>query len=198
MQLIESSSAEKLLSSGKRMSNTEIEIVVDDPTAPEADSPPVTDTRVAEVVVSLLLIVLALVLGFDNWRTGISWDSTGPQAGYFPFYLSVILGLASLYGLAATLLAPKEATETFVTRAQLRRVMAVFVPTLLFCLATQYLGMYVASFLLIAIFMRMVGKIAMWKSLLTAFLFTAIMFVTFDIAFDVIMPKGPLEAAFGY
>jgi putative tricarboxylic transport membrane protein len=23
------------------------------------------------------------------------------------------------------------------------------------------------------------------------------MFVTFDIAFDVIMPKGPLEAAFG-
>jgi putative tricarboxylic transport membrane protein len=24
------------------------------------------------------------------------------------------------------------------------------------------------------------------------------MFVTFDIAFDVIMPNGPLEAAFGY
>jgi putative tricarboxylic transport membrane protein len=180
------------------MSNTEIEIVVEDPTAPEADSPPVTDTRVAEVVVSLLLVVLALTLGFDNWRTGIGWDSTGPQAGYFPFYLSVILGLASLYGLVATFLARKELSETFVTRAQLRRVMAVFVPTLLFCLATQFLGMYVASFLLIAIFMRMVGKIALWKSLLTAFLFTAIMFVTFDIAFDVIMPKGPLEAAFGY
>jgi putative tricarboxylic transport membrane protein len=180
------------------MSDTEIEIVVEDPTAPEADSPPVTDTRVAEVVVSLLLVVLALTLGFDNWRTGIGWDSTGPQAGYFPFYLSVILGLASLYGLVATFLARKEPSETFVTRAQLRRVMAVFVPTLLFCLATQFLGMYVASFLLIAIFMRMVGKIALWKSLLTAFLFTAIMFVTFDIAFDVIMPKGPLEAAFGY
>jgi len=50
----------------------------------------------------------------------------------------------------------------------------------------------------IAAFMWMVGRIALWKSLLTAFLFTAIMFVTFDIAFDVIMPKGPLEAAFGY
>ena len=180
------------------MSNTEIEIVVDDPTAPEADSPPVTNTRVAEVVVSLLLAALALTLGFDNWRTGIGWDSTGPQAGYFPFYLSVILGGASLYGLVVTVLARKETSETFVTRAQLRRVMAVFVPTLLFCLATQFLGMYVASFLLIAIFMRWVGKIALWKSLLTAFLFTAIMFVTFDIAFDVIMPKGPLEAAFGY
>ena len=140
------------------MSNTEIEIVVDDPTAPEPNSPPVTDTRVAEITVSLLLLGLALLLGYDNWRTGISWDSTGPQAGYFPFYLSVILGGASLYGLVVTFLARKEASETFVTRAQLRRVMAVFVPTLLFCLATQFLGMYVASFLLIAIFMRMVGQ----------------------------------------
>ena len=68
----------------------------------------------------------------------------------------------------------------------------------LFVLATQFLGLYVASFLLIAGFMRTVGKIALWKSLLTALVFTAIMFATFDIAFDVIMPKGPLEAAFGY
>ena len=180
------------------MSNSEIEIVVDDPTAPEAGSPAVTSTRVADVTVSLLLLVLAATLGFDNWRTGIAWDSTGPEAGYFPFYLSVILGGASLYGLVSTFLARKQASETFVTRAQLRRVMAVFVPTLLFCLATQFLGLYVASFLLIAAFMRLVGRIALWRSLLTAFLFTAIMFVTFDIAFDVIMPKGPLEAAFGH
>jgi putative tricarboxylic transport membrane protein len=180
------------------MSDSEIEIVVDDPTAPEPDSPAVTSTRAVDVTVSLLLVALAATLGFDNWRTGIDWDSTGPQAGYFPFYLSVILAGASLYGLVSAYLARNEVSETFVTRAQLRRVMAVFVPTLLFCLATQFLGLYVASFILIAAFMRMVGKIALWKSLLTAFLFTAIMFVTFDIAFDVIMPKGPLEAAFGF
>src|SRR3982074_92750 len=179
------------------MSNSEIEIVVDDPTAPEADSPAVTNTRVADVTVSLLLVVLAATLGFDNWRTGIAWDSTGPEAGYFPFYLSVILGGASLYGLVTAFLSRREAAETFVTRAQLRRVMAVFVPTLLFCLAMQFLGLYVASFLLISVFMRVVGKIALWKSLLTAFVFTAVMFVTFDIAFDVIMPKGPLETALG-
>ena len=179
------------------MSNLDLEIVVEDPTAPEADSPPVTSTRAVEILVSLLLLALAATLGFDNWRTGISWDSTGPQAGYFPFYLSVILAGASLYGLAATFLTRREASETFVTRAQLRRVMQVFVPTALFCLAVQFLGLYVASFALIAAFMRMVGRIALWKSLLTAFIFTAIMFVTFDIAFDVIMPKGPLEAALG-
>ena len=106
------------------MSNSELEIVVDDPTAPEPDSPAVTDTRVVEAVTCVLLMGLALLLGWDNWRTGIGWDSTGPQAGYFPFYLSVILGAASLYGLVSVLLTPKADAETFVTRAQLRRVMA--------------------------------------------------------------------------
>src|ERR1700743_1876581 len=140
------------------MSDSELEIVVDDPTAPEEDSPAVTNNRTVEIVVSLLLLALAFLLGYDNWRTGIGWDDTGPQAGYFPFYLSVILALASVYGLVATVLARREAAETFVTRAQLRRVMAVFVPTLLFCFATQLLGIYVASFLLIAGFMRLLGK----------------------------------------
>src|SRR6187401_636204 len=136
------------------MSDSEIEIVVDDPTAPEADSPAVTDTRVVDITVSLLLMTLAATLGFDNWRTGIAWDSTGPQAGYFPFYLSIILASASLYGLVAAFMSRKEARETFVTRAQLRRVLQVFLPTLLFCLAVQFLGLYVASFGLIAGFMR--------------------------------------------
>ena len=180
------------------MSDSEIEIVVDDPTAPEADSPAVTSVRIVDVAVSLLLLALAATLGYDNWRTGIAWDSTGPEAGYFPFYLSVILAGASLYGLVAALLSRKEALGDLChPRAAPPRHGGVRAD-LLFCLVTQFLGLYVASFLLIAGFMRFVGKIALWKSLLTAFLFTAVMFVTFDIAFDVIMPKGPLEAAFGY
>src|SRR3954449_10604670 len=150
------------------MSNTDIEIVVDDPTAPDENSPAVTTSRTVDVVVSLALLALAVVLGADNWRTGASWDSTGPQPGYFPFYLSIILGGASLYGLVAAFLSRREASEVFVTRAQARRVVAVFIPTLLFCLMTQFLGLYVASFLLISGFMRAIGKIAWWKSLLTA------------------------------
>ncbi len=178
-------------------SKSEDEIVVEDPTGPASDSPAVTSRRAADVAVSLLLLAFAGLLAFDNWRTGMGWDATGPQAGYFPFYLSVILAGACFWGLAKEFHARKAAAETFVTRAQLRRVLQVFFPTLLFCLLTQWLGLYVASFLLVAGFMVFVGRIAVWKSLLTAFLFSLIMFVTFEIAFDVIMPKGPLEALLG-
>ena len=177
---------------------SETEIVVDDPTAPADNSPAATTTRTVKVVVYLLLLAFAMLLGFDNWRSGMGWAKDGPQSGYLPFYLCVILGGASLYGLGVVFMRRGEKDKTFVTRAQLRRVLQVFVPTFLFCLFTQWLGIYVASFLLVAGFMRIIGRIALWKSLLTSFLFALVMFATFEIAFDVIMPKGPLEAAFGY
>ena len=180
------------------MSSTEPEIAVDDPTAPAEDSPAVASTRTVETIVYIALFGLALLLGFDNWRTGMGWETEGPQAGYFPFYLSVILAAASLYGLVGIFLNRAVSSDTFVTRDQLRRVMQVFVPTLLFCLFTQWLGLYVASFILIAGFMWMVGRIALWKSVVTSLVFSLAMFVTFEIAFDVIMPKGPLETLFGF
>jgi putative tricarboxylic transport membrane protein len=164
----------------------------------DADAHPVVGTRRVDIAVYLMLLAFAALFGFDNWRTGMSWEADGPQAGYFPFYLSVVLGIASLYGLVYKLLMETGSGDTFVTGEQLRRVMQVFVPTLLFCVFMQWLGLYVASFILIAGFMGIVGRIAWWKSLTTAFLFSLIMFLTFDIAFDVIMPKGPLEAAFGH
>jgi hypothetical protein len=176
----------------------EDEIVVDDPTAPANDSPAVASTRTVDIVVSLLLLAFALLMAWDNRRTGMGWASDGPQAGYFPFYLSLILGAASVFGLVKAWRDRAGANEVFVTRDQLRRVMQVFVPTLAFCLCTQWLGLYVASFLLVSGFMRYIGRIVWWKSLLTGMIFTAVMFVTFDFAFDVIMPKGPLEALFGH
>ncbi|HEX9464025.1 MAG TPA: tripartite tricarboxylate transporter TctB family protein [Alphaproteobacteria bacterium] len=157
----------------------------------------IVGNRSVDIILSLLLLGLALLLGWDSWRIGMSWADDGPQAGYFPFYLSVLMGLASLYGLVSALIA-RHADEPFVTREQFKRVMQVFVPTFLFCALTQVLGLYVASFLLIAGFMWWIGRLPLWVSLLTSVVFTLAMFFTFEIAFDVIMPKGPLEAALGF
>ena len=171
------------------------------PSAPEeqpAESRAVVSGRAVEIATSLVLLALAALLAFDNWRTGMSWDATGPQAGYFPFYLSLILAGASLYGIARQIAARDLATEAFVRREQLSRVLQVLAPTIAFCLLMQWLGLYVASFLLVAGFMASVGRIAWWKSLVTALVFSVAMFATFEIAFDVLMPKGPLEALFGF
>jgi hypothetical protein len=183
------------------MSNTEIEIAVDDPTAPAEDSPPVANTLTVDIWTMVVLGGFALVMAWDNYRTGMSWASDGPQPGYFPFYLSIILLLASVFGLVKSLrakMATKGELAVFVTQDQLKRVLLVFFPTLLFCIGTQWLGLYVASFLLIVGFMIFIGKIPVWKAVLTAAIFAVLSFWLFEIEFDVIMPKGPLEALFGY
>ena len=177
---------------------TDTEIVVEDPDAPADNSPPVTTGRSVELVTYVFLLVLAAILAYDNYKSGMGWASDGPQSGYLPFYLCVILAGACLWGLARAL--PRRSAgddDTFVTRDQLRRVLQVFIPTLLFCVAMQWLGLYVASFLLIAGFMRWIGRIKWWKCIVTALVFSVAMFVTFDVAFDVLMPKGPIEALFG-
>ena len=180
------------------MTASEKEIIVEDTDAPAEDSPPVVGTNTVEISVYVMLLGFAALLGFDNWRTGIGWASDGPMAGYFPFYLCVVLAAASLYGLGHAVIVRANSDEVFVTRDQIRRVLQVFIPTFLYCLFTQWLGLYVASFILVAGFMRIIGRIALWKCIVTSLVFVLAMFVTFQIAFDVIMPLGPLERWLGY
>src|SRR5258705_12440999 len=63
------------------MSDAKRKSVVEARAAPADDSRAVTPNRTADVVVSLLLLAFAALLAYDNWRTGMGWDSTGPQAG---------------------------------------------------------------------------------------------------------------------
>jgi putative tricarboxylic transport membrane protein len=168
------------------------------PEDPPDDSPALVQQRSVETVTLAIVLAFALLMAWDNWRTGISWESTGPQAGYFPFYVSVILAGSCIFGLVKEWLKRGEPGARFVSRDQFKRVLQVFFPTLLFVPVTQWLGLYVASFLLISGFMIFVGHIKAWKSVATGYVFTLIMFLTFEVAFDVIMPKGPLERLFGF
>jgi putative tricarboxylic transport membrane protein len=176
----------------------DIEIAVGNPEEPPDDSPAVVGQRTVETTTLAITLAFALLMMYDNWRTGIHWESTGPQAGYFPFYVSLIMAGACVWGLVKEWRDRAEDAGPFVRRNQFKRVLQVFVPTLAFVPVTQWLGLYVASFALIAGFMYFIGHIKAWKSVLTAYIFTAIMFGVFEIAFDVIMPKGPLERLFGY
>ena len=101
------------------MPEPESEVAVDDSAAPGSTSPEVTSDRAVEVVVYVVLLALAVVLGYDNWRSGMGWAKDGPQSGYLPFYLCVILAGASLFGLGAVLARRSQSSQT--SRRQLAR-----------------------------------------------------------------------------
>jgi hypothetical protein len=80
----------------------------------------------------------------------------------------------------------------------LKPVLLVLLPTALYVLAIQLIGIYVSSALFIGGFMRIMGRYGWGKTLLVSVGFSAVLFWLFEVQFLVPLPKGPLEEMFGY
>lgn len=163
----------------------------------ESEKQGLVSTRVMEVVVGLFLFVLGLILIFDAHRLGYGWGDSGPMSGYFPFYIGLILCASSLVAMISGWRA-SGAKDPFVERGQAKLVLAVLIPTALYIVAIAFVGIYVASVLFIAVFMAWQGKFKWAKCVTVSVLVTVALFLMFEIWFKVPLPKGPLEALFGY
>ncbi len=151
-----------------------------------------------EVAVAGALALVALLVLADSWRIGIGWGAEGPQAGFFPFYVGLILLAASATTLVANLLPSLRDGANFVERTALRRVLAVLLPTVAYVVLVRWLGIYVASALLILFFMRVHGRHAFATAAAVALGVPVALFALFELWFLVPLPKGPLETALGF
>jgi hypothetical protein len=153
--------------------------------------------RVAELGVATGFFVLGAVVIYDSLRLGMRWVADGPQPGYFPFYLGVIICVSSVLTFLFALRMPEEKNKTFVERGQLKLVLSVLVPSMVYVALVGWLGIYVSAVLYIALFMRWLGKYAWWKVAAVALGTAVVFFLIFERWFLVPLPKGPLEALLG-
>jgi putative tricarboxylic transport membrane protein len=152
--------------------------------------------RTADLTTSLVLMVGGVLVIWDSLRLGIGWGSDGPQSGFFPFWLAVIL-MACCVAIAGQ--AWRRARgRPFVTRAQLRPVLTTLLPSVGFVVLTQFIGLYVASALFMGFYMRWIGRYGWVPAVLVSVLFPLVTFMIFETWFLVPMPKGPLENWLGY
>ncbi len=150
--------------------------------------------RAAEIAVAILFLVIGGVVAFDSYRIGSGWSSDGPQAGYFPFYIGLIIAFSSLVTLAQVLFgAASRSDKIFVEWSQLRQVLSVLVPAALFVGGIQVIGIYIAAMLYIAVFMVWLGNYGWLKSIVIGFAVSALSFVTFEVWFQVPLFKGALD-----
>jgi putative tricarboxylic transport membrane protein len=154
--------------------------------------------RSVDAVVAILFMILSCVVMLDSWEIGAAWASDGPQAGYFPFYIGLIMFIASLGTLVTSVLTKTPNLATFVGKDQLKSVMSVLVPTIVFVALIPWLGLYVAGALFIAYFMVMVGKYSLVKAIPIALVVPLGLFMLFEVWFLIPLPKGPIENALGF
>ena len=152
--------------------------------------------RTADAITAAVLLVLGGVVLLDAIRLGFGWGTDGPQSGFFPFWMAVLLLLSSAAILARTL--RRARGPRFVAREQVRSVLTVLLPAVGMVLLTQTLGLYVASAIYLAFYMRWVGRHS-WATVGTLAIGVPIVtFIIFEQWFLVPMPKGPLEMYWGY
>lgn len=147
-----------------------------------------------DAIASIVIFLIGVVMMVDNYRVGASWAMDGPQSGYFPFRIGVILCIAAVIVLLKALFGKNRNHETFVSWNRFKLVLLVLLPTVVYVGATQFIGIYVASAIFIAAFMRVMDKRSWLKVLLISMGVSVTLFWLFEIQFMVPLPKGPLEA----
>jgi hypothetical protein len=166
----------------------------------DADAAPLVSLRTMNIVVAIVLLMVAAVVIMDSLRLGIGWtENQGPAAGYFPFYIGLLLGSASVVNLLRALFSERAAgARMFVGRSAFKRVLAVLVPLSVYVLVLTYTGIYVASALYIGIFMWYFGKYRVLRCALVGAAIAVALFLMFEVWFLVPLPKGPIEALLGF
>ncbi|WP_235581899.1 MULTISPECIES: tripartite tricarboxylate transporter TctB family protein [unclassified Rhizobacter] len=144
-----------------------------------------------------VLAAIALIVIVDSLRVGIGWADDGPRAGYFPFYIGGLLLAASLAIVVGELRRWRQPDPPFAERAQLRSVVAVLLPMVVYVALIWGLGIYLASALLIGYFMRRHGQYRWPATAAVSVGVPLLLFAVFEKWFLVPLPKGPIEHLLG-
>jgi putative tricarboxylic transport membrane protein len=151
--------------------------------------------RWVELGVAAFTAIFGLIIVVGSLQVGIGWGAEGPKSGFFPFYIALFILAASGVNALAALAGPRD--RLFAEWPQLRQVLVVVVPTTIYVFMVPVIGMYVASLLLIAVFMKWLGRYGWPLTLAVAIGVTVATYLMFEKWFLIPLPKGPIEDLLG-
>ncbi len=162
---------------------------------PEAGKPAGPRQRQIELGVAAFMLLLGVITIVGSLQVGIGWAAEGPKSGFFPFWVGLLIAVASAWNLVRAWRATTKAT--FAEWSQIGQVAKVVAPMIIYVSAIPFLGIYVSSALLIAGFMRWLGKYGWLMTIALSIALPVLTYVTFEIWFLVPLPKGPVEDMLG-
>jgi len=149
-------------------------------------------TKAADILVAAILLVLGLIVGVDSFRMGAGWGMEGPQGGFFPFLLALVMiggcGLIIRQAIKGT--SSVKGKKPFVPEGGMRPVLTVCLPALGMVLATEVIGLYLSAMLYLLLYIRFVGEFRWRTVLLVSIPIPLAFYFTFEKIFLIPMPMG--------
>jgi putative tricarboxylic transport membrane protein len=146
----------------------------------------------ANLAICLLLVAVGILVVVDAVRLGFRWGDNGPESGFFPFWLGVILIACALIELRRVYVEHRKRTpaKPLMAEGAWKPIAWVLVPAVGMVLATELIGLHLAAALYLGFYMRAVGKIRWSTTVAVTILVPAALYVAFDRLFLVPMPQG--------
>jgi hypothetical protein len=122
-------------------------------------------------------------------------DDGAPQGGFWPFWVSSIMFVASVWVFVNGLLrrsAPSRSTEPYIDRYGIEILIKVAFPVFLLVLLTGFISMYAAMALFLFYYIFFLGRHGLLLSLTLALTLPFWMYLFFDITMTRTLPKGLL------
>lgn len=162
---------------------------------------PLLARNTAEIGFAAIVFALGAVLVAGARQLDTGWDDFGPQAGYFPLRIGLVLMAASLLIGVLAWRASRDgsgvAGEDFVGPTALRRMVLFYLPLVGLVAGTLTIGVYAAAFLYLVVATGVVGRVDWRRTLAVATAAPVLLFLLFERLFKAPLPKGPLEALLG-
>lgn len=148
--------------------------------------------RKAEIWVSLAFVLLGIIVIVDSIRLGFMWGMSGPESGFFPFYLGVGVVISSLivFFNAFTQYKKEGAGKRLMPPGALKPILWVLIPSTAMVVITEFVGLHIAAALFLAFYMRVIGKIGWVTTLLVGIISPLSLYITFDKLFLIPLPQG--------
>jgi len=151
--------------------------------------------HLVEVGVAAFMVLLGIITIIGSLQVGIGWGAEGPKSGFFPFWIGLIVVATSLYNLVRAY--THGSRKLFANWHELTQVLKVVLPLTIYVGVIPWIGIYIASALLIAGFMRWIGRYGWLLTLAISIALPVVTYITFEMWFLVPLPKGPLEDLLG-
>jgi hypothetical protein len=152
----------------------------------------------AELATAAATAVVGLITLLGSIEFGIGWSTSGPEPGAFPFYIGIMIVLASAATAAKTVMQRSSLVAmSFLDIPRIKRIGAYFVLMAGFVLVSVLLGLYVATVIYVMAAIWWQGGYRPWVGATCGVSAALFFYVVLEKAFQVPLMKGPIEAAFG-
>jgi putative tricarboxylic transport membrane protein len=148
--------------------------------------------RKADIVVALGLMVIGLLVLGDAVRLGFGWGMSGPESGFFPFYMGLGIVICTFFIVLRAIKIYKKdgAGKPLIPKGGAAQILWVLLPAIGVVLLTELLGLHLATVLYLAFYMGVVGRIPWAKVILLSVLVPLVVYVLFDRIFLIPLPEG--------